>query len=156
MKMGNSTFHSKWVFVWMALFVIIVSMTVAAVTGLWVLAAIPLGLLFGLCLQKGDLCGASAFSEVLLMKDWRKIWGIWICIVTGMVGFAVLDALGLIRLNPKPLIWANYVVGGIFFGVGMVLAGGCVSGCLFKAGSGNLNSIVALLGIALGVSFVEH
>ena len=128
----------------------------AAATRLWVLTAIPIGFLFGFFLQKGDLCGASAFSEVLLMKDWRKIWGLWVCIVTGMVGFAALDLLGWVKLNPKPLLWANYVVGGILFGIGMVLAGGCISGCLFKSGTGNLNSMVGLLGIALGVSFVEH
>jgi len=128
----------------------------AFTTRLWVLTSIPIGFLFGFFLQKGDLCGSSAFSEVLLMKDWRKIWGLWVCIVISMAGFAVLDLVGWVNLNPKPLIWANYVIGGVLFGVGMVLAGGCVSGCLFKAGIGNLNSMVALLGIALGVSLVEH
>lgn len=154
--MDNSTCHSGNGLIFAMLAAIVLPVVAAVGTGLWVLTAIPLGLLFGFFLQKGDLCGASAFSEILLMKDWRKVWGIWVCIVTGMVGFAILDALGWIALNPKPLIWANYVVGGVLFGVGMVLAGGCVSGCLFKAGSGNLNSIVALLGIALGVSFIEH
>ena len=128
----------------------------AIATKLWVLTAIPIGFLFGFFLQKGDLCGSSAFSEVVLMRDWRKMWGLWICIVTGMAGFALFDLLGWITLNPKPFIWVNYVLGGVLFGVGMVLAGGCVSGCLFKAGTGNLNSMVALLGIGLGISLVEH
>jgi len=38
----------------------------------------------------------------------------------------------------------------------MVLAGGCVSGCLFKAASGNLNSIAALIAIPVGIALVEH
>lgn len=136
---------------------ILVAITVVAfATKLWVLTAIPVGFLFGFFLQKGDLCGASAFSEVLLMKDWRKIWGLWVCIVTGMVGFAVLGLLGWVKLNPKPFIWLNYVIGGAIFGVGTVLAGGCVSGTLFKAGIGHINSIIALLSIALGVALVEH
>ena len=75
---------------------VLVAICVAAwVTRLWVLTAIPVGFLFGFFLQKGDLCGASAFSEVILMKDWRKTWGLWVCIVTGMVCFAVLDLLDL-------------------------------------------------------------
>jgi uncharacterized membrane protein YedE/YeeE len=53
------------------------------------------------------------------------------------------------------LIWANYLVGGVLFGVGMVLAGGCVSGTLFKAGQGNLNSMAALVAIPIGVAAVE-
>ena len=117
---------------------------------LWVLTAIPIGFLFGFFLQKGDLCGASAFSEVLLARDGRKLFGLWVAIVTAMCGFAVLDAAGLVTLNPKPLIYWNYLVGGALFGAGIVLAGGCVSGCLYKAATGNLNSIVALLTIPSG------
>ena len=138
-----------------SIFLILV-VAVAIYTHLWVLTAIPIGFLFGFVLQKGDLCGSSAFSEVLLMKDWGKIWGLWVCIVTSMAGFAVLELVGWVVLNPKPLLWGSFMIGGLVFGVGMVLAGGCVSGCLFKAGTGNLNSIVAILGIALGVSIVEH
>jgi len=37
----------------------------------------------------------------------------------------------------------------------MVLAGGCVSGCLYKAATGNLNSIVAVLMIPVGIMLVE-
>jgi uncharacterized membrane protein YedE/YeeE len=67
----------------------------------------------------------------------------------------VLDLGGWVVLNPKPFLYWNYLVGGILFGVGMVLAGGCVSGCLYKAATGNMNSIVALLMIPAGVMLVE-
>jgi uncharacterized membrane protein YedE/YeeE len=129
---------------------------IAIITELWVLTAIPIGYLFGFFLQKGNLCGASAFSEIIMMKDRSKVWGLWVCIITGMVGFAILDLMGLVVLNPKPLLWSSYIIGGLIFGIGMVLAGGCVSGCLFKAGAGNLGSILAILGIALGVAIVEY
>jgi len=130
--------------------------TAAAIwTRFWVLTSIPIGFLFGFFLQKGDLCGSSAFSEVVMMKDRRKVVGLWMVIVTAMAGFAVLDLLGWIVLNPKPFIYLNVIVGGILFGVGMVLAGGCISGCLYKAGAGNLNSMAALAGIPLGAMLVE-
>jgi len=38
----------------------------------------------------------------------------------------------------------------------MVLAGGCVSGCLYKAATGNLNSIAALLAMPFGMALVEY
>ncbi len=129
---------------------------VAFVTGHWVLTAIPIGALFGFFLQKGDLCGSSAFSEVVLARDWRKMWGLWVAIVVSMLGIALGDLLGWIQLNPKPLMWAGAVVGGVVFGVGMVLAGGCVSGCLYKGATGNLNSIVALLTMPVGIGLVEY
>ena len=120
------------------------------------MTAIPVGFLFGFFLEKADLCGASAFSEMIMMKDREKFWGLCTVIVVSMIGFALLSALGWVKLNPKPLIWANYIVGGIAFGIGIVLAGGCISGCLFKTGQGNINSMAGLVGIALGVAAVLH
>ena len=135
---------------------LVVVTVVALATQMWVLTAVPIGVLFGFFLERSDLCGASAFSEVILMKDARKLGGIWILIVVSMLVFAVGSSSGWIALNPKPLIWANYLVGGVLFGVGMVLAGGCVSGTLFKTGQGNLNSMAALVGIPLGIAAVEY
>jgi len=149
---GNSSF--SWGAGVIASAVIII--TVAAFyTRTWVLTAVPIGFLFGFLLQKGDLCGASAFSEVMVMKDRRKIFGLWILIVTAMLVFAVLQMLGWVRLAPKPFLYVNYLVGGALFGTGMVLAGGCISGCLYKAAAGNLNSIAGLLTIPAGVMAVE-
>ncbi len=128
---------------------------IAAITKLWVLTAIPVGFLFGFFLQKGDLCGSSAFSETIMMRDPRKMIGLWILIVVAMLGFAGLDLLGWVKLSPKPLLYLNYIIGGVIFGVGMVFAGGCISGCLYKGAAGNLNSIVAILGIPVGVMMVE-
>ena len=125
-------------------------------TQIWVMTAVPVGVLFGFLLQKGDLCRASAFSEVVLSRDGRKTFGLWVAIVVSMVGFALIAELGWVRLAPKPMFWLNYVVGGALFGTGTVLAGGCISGCLFKAGAGNLNSMAALVGMPLGIGMVEY
>lgn len=138
------------------LILLIATVLLSAITGLWVLTAIPIGFLFGFFLAKADLCGSSAFSEILLTKDWRKLAGLWMIIVVGMIGFAGLEYLGLIKLNPRPLLWASHIVGGVAFGIGIVLAGGCVSGCLFKTGQGNINSMVGLIGIPFGVGAVEY
>jgi len=125
-------------------------------SGRWVITAIPIGVLFGFFLQKGDLCGSSAFSEVVLARDWRKSWGLWVAIVVSMLGIALGDLLGWVQLNPKPLMWAGAMVGGVVFGIGMVLAGGCVSGCVYKGAAGNLNSIVALVAMPFGIGMVEY
>jgi uncharacterized membrane protein YedE/YeeE len=53
-------------------------------------------------------------------------------------------------------MWAGALLGGALFGVGMVLAGGCVSGCLYKGAAGNLNSLVALLAMPAGIGLVEY
>jgi uncharacterized protein len=63
--------------------------------------------------------------------------------------------LGLISVAPKPFMWFSSIIGGIIFGVGMVLAGGCISGVLYKGASGNINSIMALMAVPFGVAAVE-
>ena len=135
---------------------IVVVTGAAWTTGLWVLTALPIGLVFGFLLERADLCGAAAFSEIVLLRDDRKAAGLWVAIVTSMLVFALAASLGWIQLNPKPLLWLSYLVGGAIFGVGMVLAGGCVSGTLFKVGQGNLNSMAALVAVPLGVAAVEY
>lgn len=143
-------------------YAIIILLTMAVVISLSiylhlpVLTAAPIGFLFGFFLERSDLCGASAFSEVVVMRDWRKFFGIWIVIIVSMCAFALGDGLGLISLNPKPLYWANTLVGGIIFGVGIVLAGGCISGVLFKAGQGNMNSMAGLVAIPVGIAAVLY
>jgi len=134
---------------------VIILTAVAAFSGIWVMSAVAIGLLFGFFMQKGDLCGTSAFSEIIMMHDRRKVFGLWILIVVAMLGFALMDILGWVKLSPKPFLYLNYIVGGLIFGAGTVLAGGCISGCMFKAASGNLNSIVALIAIPVGVMAVE-
>ena len=58
-----------------SLFILLAITVVAIFTRFWVLTAIPIGFLFGFFLQKGDLCGSSAFSEVVMMRDWKKmVW----------------------------------------------------------------------------------
>ncbi|MBN2242255.1 MAG: YeeE/YedE family protein [Acidobacteria bacterium] len=155
--MGNAKKTVNWKsYVFISLAMILAVLALSAYFHLPVLTAIPIGFLFGFFLQKGDLCGASAFSEVLVMKSWKKTWGIWVCVVAGMAGFAILDLLGLVTLAPKPFLWVNYLVGGILFGIGMVLSGGCISGSLYKAGIGHINSIVSLVGIPIGIALVEY
>lgn len=121
----------------------------------WYLLAIPVGLLFGFFLQKGDLCASSAMSEAVMYKDRSKLWGFWVAIVTTMLSFAIIDYFGLINVNPKPLLWMSSIVGGVIFGTGMVLAGGCISGVVYKSGTGNINSIMALMAVPFGVAAVE-
>ncbi|MFP4528118.1 MAG: YeeE/YedE family protein, partial [Candidatus Kapaibacterium sp.] len=121
----------------------------------WYLTAITIGYIFGFFLQKGDLCASSAMSEAIMFKDRSKLWGFWIAIVTTMAAISIIDHVGLITANPKPFLWLSSIVGGLIFGSGMVLAGGCISGVLYKGGTGNINSIMALMGVPFGIAAVE-
>ena len=51
--------------------------------------------------------------------------------------------------------WFGSIVGGFIFGFGMLLAGGCGSGCAFRAGEGQVKLIVALIFFAGANSLVK-
>lgn len=153
--MVRSTPPTRWrTLLWSSITAVLLVLAAACWTRAWLLTALPVGFLFGFFLQRGELCGAAAFSEVLLMRDGRKIAALWVLIVISMLGFALLDTVGLVELKPKPLLWARQLAGGLVFGAGMVLAGGCISGSLYKTAAGNLNSMSALSGIPLGIGAV--
>jgi hypothetical protein len=50
----------------------------------------------------------------------------------------------------------HLVVGGVLFGIGMVVAGGCVSGTLYRIGEGYLASWASLAGILLGLQVAAY
>lgn len=122
------------------------------------------GLAFGFVLQRSRFCFASAFRDLFLLGDARVMKGIIAGLAVATAGFTVLMA----RLVPEisfgglppgatvlPL-GLHTLLGGVLFGVGMVLAGGCTSGSLYRAGEGYIGSMVALLGIMLGLEISSH
>lgn len=46
----------------------------------------------------------------------------------------------------------NNIIGGLMFGIGMVLAGGCASGVLYRAGEGYITAFTAIFGIFTGIA----
>jgi uncharacterized membrane protein YedE/YeeE len=50
--------------------------------------------------------------------------------------------------------WFGSLIGGVIFGIGMVIAGGCGSGTLWRAAEGQTKLWVALVGFALSQSLV--
>src|SRR5262249_11288289 len=75
-------------------------------------------------------------------------------VAIALIGSQALEALGFADLKASiyrttALGWAGAILGGTAFGFGMVLAGGCGSRILVRAGAGNLKSLVAVLVVAI-------
>src|SRR5579871_3295050 len=123
-----------------------------------------LGLGVGIVLQRGRLCFAGAFRDVFLMRNGTMLRAI----LVGLAIMAPIFALIESKAVPVPDFGAlpsgahvvplgyNVAVGGLLFGVGMVIAGGCVSGTLYRIGEGYLASWASLFGILLGLSLAAH
>jgi len=106
---------------------------------------------FGYAVQRASFCSASLISSVVLSKDFRGIIAILIAVLTAMLGFGLMSNLGLITVYPSRVSLIPAIIGGLLYGVGMVFSGGCVKGNLFKATEGRFLSILAVIGILIGI-----
>jgi len=66
----------------------------------------------------------------------------------------IMDLTPAAICAPTFIPWMNFV-GAFLFGVGMVFAGMCVAGMLFRMGEGYLSSFLTFLGIALGFTMIS-
>jgi hypothetical protein len=69
-------------------------------------------------------------------------------LVQGLVALGVVEPSRSVYV-PQRIAWVAHMVGGVLFGIGMVLAGGCVSRNLVRAGMGDLRALLSLLVLAL-------
>lgn len=116
-------------------------------------ASLLLGLAAGAVMHRSDYCLAGMFRDLFLFKRVDRLRSLVLLVVVSMLLFEAARLLGRLPHFPFPLYYAPTaanVLGGLLFGVGMVLAGGCVVGTLYKMGAGSLVSAVAFLGLIAG------
>jgi hypothetical protein len=110
-----------------------------------------LGAAFGAVLQRSRFCLASAFRDLFLNSDRRPMLGVLAALAAGSLGYLLVFGAQLPDpsryLPPTAHIAPAHVHvlgGGAVFGLGMTLAGGCLSGQLYRLGEGSLSAPVAL------------
>lgn len=120
---------------------------------LW--ATFGLTFVFGALAQRTHFCTMGAIADIVNMGDWARMRMWVLAIAVAILGFNAMVFLGWvdagksIYATPR-LLWLSYLVGGLMFGFGMVLASGCGNKTLVRIGSGNLKSLVVfvVMGIA--------
>lgn len=107
------------------------------------------GFLFGVVLQRGRVCFNSAFRDLRLTKDNYMFKAGLLTVAILAIGHVALAQFGLIKLSPAGISFVSMGIGGLLFGLGMVLAGGCASGTTYRIGEGFTTSILA--GLVYGI-----
>ena len=128
------------------------------------LSAIALGGALGFILQRGRFCLNSAFRDVVFIKDYTMFRAYALCLVVAIIGTNLMDDAGLImrfdsetgQMVQATLMRQNFVpaaniLGGFIFGLGIVLAGGCASGIVYRLGEGQVAALIATIGFFFGV-----
>ncbi|MEO8655687.1 MAG: YeeE/YedE family protein, partial [Ramlibacter sp.] len=109
---------------------------------------------FGLAAARTNFCTMGALSDIVNMGHWGRMRMWLLAIAVAIVGTTLLAATGQIDLAKavaqRPAIsWLSLLVGGLVFGVGMTLAGGCANKNLVRLGAGSIRSLVVLAFMAM-------
>lgn len=127
--------------------------------GLTAICNLIIGLILGNILYRGDFCIAGILRDQFLFKDRSLLRPLLLAIGLTLTLFTLARYAGLLPMSAPPVFAPPSLAdsaGGWLFGLGMVLAGGCVFSTLYKMGGGNLSHGIAFVGILAGsVLYVE-
>jgi uncharacterized membrane protein YedE/YeeE len=109
-----------------------------------------LAVVFGYVANKTSFCTMGAVSDVVNMQEWGRMRAWLLAISVAILGTGALVYLGYLDITStyytkETVYWLAALVGGLSFGIGMTLAGGCGQRTLVRLGGGNLKSVVVFL-----------
>ena len=115
------------------------------------------GILFGFILQKAQVTKYEKIVGFFRLTDLTVLKVLLAGILSGMVGVYALHNLGLVNLHIKPTIIGANVLGGLIFGVGMLLLGFCPGTCVAAFGEGRLDGLFrGVVGILVGAGLYSE
>jgi hypothetical protein len=132
---------------------------IASLSAQVVVAAFILGALFGMLVHRTNFCTMGSVADIVGYGDWTRMRQWALAIAVAVAGTTLLAAVGLIDpaasfYTTKRFTPLAYLIGGGLFGFGMVLAGGCGSKALVRAGAGSLKGLVVVCVLGL-VSYIS-
>lgn len=112
------------------------------------------GLGFGLLIERAQICFTSAFRDLFITGRTTMLKAIIYGVMVGTLG--VYSYIG-IGLDPK-IMWAgpNAIIGGLLFGFGIVLAGGCETGWMYRAVEGQVHYMWVGVGNVIGSTLLAY
>jgi uncharacterized protein len=120
------------------------------------------GNIFGFVLQKTRFCFTAAMRDPYLTGGTSLTKAVLAALAVTTIGFAAIKYGAFLRGGPIPgqsfvvPISLATVFGGIMFGIGMVISGGCASGTLMRVGEGFWMQLLSLFFFVVGSLWGAH
>jgi uncharacterized membrane protein YedE/YeeE len=110
----------------------------------------------GVILQRCRFCFVRAFRDPFMTGEADIAKAVVTSIIIASVGVAILKWTGIRSESTYviPSFWWGALAGGVVFGIGMVIAGGCGSGTLWRVAEGQLKLWIALFAFATTNSLI--
>jgi len=128
---------------------------------LW--ATFAIALVMGAVVNKTNFCTMGAVSDWVNMGDTGRFRAWLLAIAVAMLGVVGLEYFGFVDAGSAfppyragQLIWAENLLGGLLFGIGMTLASGCGNKTLVRLGGGNIKSLMVFAVIAVIAYFMVN
>ncbi len=118
--------------------------------------ALFIGIMFGFILERGGFGSAAHIAPVFYFRDLMVPKIMVTAIVTAATLLLLGSLFGYIDYSqvfiPTTYVWA-YLVGGLIFGLGMVMSGWCPGTAAVGMATGKIDAIVFGLGLLVGMYF---
>ena len=108
------------------------------------------GIAFGFLLQKAGVTNYNVIIGQLLLMDFTVVKVMLSAVLVGMIGVYAMKSAGIARLHCRSGSIGSTVVGGIIFGAGFALLGYCPGTAAGAIGTGALDALFGVVGIAIG------
>ncbi len=125
------------------------------------MAGLVVGIVFGIAGQRSQFCLRAATVEFARGRIGPKV-AVWLLtFATALFWTQGAQVLGLISLDDARILAvpgsiSGAIIGGLMFGVGMVLARGCSGRLLVLAATGNLRAVISGLVFAVFAQMSLH
>ncbi len=105
------------------------------------------GFAIGFVLHRSRFCLSRVFREPFMTAEGEMTKALMLAVALGAPVAALLIFNGTIDpyIAIPARFWLGSALGGLIFGIGMVFAGGCASGSLWRIGEGHLKLVVAVI-----------
>jgi len=118
--------------------------------------ALAIGIMFGFILERAGFATSAHIAPVFYFKNIMVAKVMVSAIVTASTLLFLGIIFGYIDYNnlfiPTTYVWA-YMVGGIIFGIGMVMSGWCPGTAVAGIATGKIDAIIFILGLIAGMYF---
>lgn len=113
-----------------------------------------LGCAGGVIMHRSDFCLAGAIRDFFLFGTSPLFPSLILLMTLNMIFFELARLSGFVVYELPSSLYGlpslTTLFGGMLFGIGMVLAGGCVVSVLYRVGAGSLSAFVAIVGMLIG------
>ncbi|WNQ11959.1 selenium metabolism membrane protein YedE/FdhT [Paenibacillus aurantius] len=113
------------------------------------------GAFFGILIERGQICFTSAFRDLWISGRATMTKAI----IAGIAVSSVATLLILVAYGMDPITKIaapSTLVGGILFGLGIVMAGGCETGMMYRLMEGQIVFLPVFVGNILGASVLAY